>query len=163
VKEYRGGAREYRGRGTACRSPRRKGNMLMTPLEIVATPGWLAPETASGNILKIFRDPVKLAGETIPAKLLGALQITVIGMALTFVALILVWLAVRLLARFAAGSPSRDLKPAPPPRLAGAGEDEEKVAAIAAVLSLIAGGHSDRIRVKKIIRGPDGGRRWMDF
>ncbi len=123
--------------------PYRKGKMLMT-------------------LLEIFRNPGKLAEISFSAKLMGALQITMIGMALTFIALVLVWLTVRLLARFAAGSPPRERKPVSPARLVTVEDEGEKIAAIAAVLTLFADRTPDRIRVRRIIRGPDGGRRWMD-
>lgn len=123
----------------------------------------LLVETPSSGILKTFVDPIKLSGEKLPAKLLGALQITVIGMAITFVALVLVWLAVRLLARLTAGSPGRELKPILLPRPSRTEDDGEKVAAIAAVLAFLGKNSADRIRVKKIVRGPAGGARWADW
>ncbi len=115
------------------------------------------------TLLEIFRDPGKLAELALPDKIIGALQITVIGMALTFVALVLVWLAVRLLARFTAGNPSRELKPIPLPRPAAADDSEQEVAAVGAVLALIADDSPDRLRVRNIIRGPAGGSRWSDW
>ncbi len=115
------------------------------------------------TLLEIFRDPGKLAEMAFPAKIIGALQITVIGMALTFVALVLVWLAVRLLARATAGSPARELKPIPLPRPAITSDAGDEVAAIAAVLALIGEDSPDRIRVRKIVRGPAGGSRWADW
>ena len=115
------------------------------------------------TLLEIFRDPGKLAEMALADKIVGALQITVIGMALTFVALVLVWLAVRLLARFAAGSPARELRPSPLPRPATAEDSGEVTAAIAAVIALIGDGSRDGFRVKKIVRAPAGGSRWADW
>lgn len=112
------------------------------------------------TLLEIFRNPEGLAKIALSAKITGALQITVIGMALTFVALVLVWLAVRLLARFAAKSPARQLPPIPIRRPATTDDDGEQVAAIAAVVPLIDDGSPNRIRVKKIVRGPTGVSRW---
>ena len=115
------------------------------------------------TLLEIFRNPGKLAEMPMPDKILGVIQITVIGMALTFVALVLVWLAVRLLSRLTAGSPGRELTPIPLPRRAITEDEGEKVAAIAAALALLGESSSDRIRVKKIVRGPAGGSRWADW
>jgi glutaconyl-CoA/methylmalonyl-CoA decarboxylase subunit delta len=115
------------------------------------------------TLLEIFRNPGALAEMPLPDKILGVIQITVIGMALTFVALVLVWLTVRLLTRLTAGSPGRELKPIPLPRPARIEDDGEKVAAIAAVLALLEESSPDRIRVKKIVRGPHGGSRWADW
>jgi len=115
------------------------------------------------TLLEIFRDPGKLAEMAPTDKIIGALQITVIGMALTFVALVLVWLAVRLLARFAAGRPARELRPSPLPRPATTEDSGEVAAAIAAVLALIGDGTRDGFRVKKIVRVPASDSRWSDW
>ncbi|MDP8236174.1 MAG: OadG family protein [Candidatus Erginobacter occultus] len=115
------------------------------------------------TLLEIFRDPGKLAEMALADKIIGALQITVIGMALTFVALVLVWLAVRLLARIAAGSPARELQPSPLPRPITVEDSGEVAAAIAAVLTLIGDGSGDGFRVKKIARVPAGGSGWSDW
>lgn len=115
------------------------------------------------TLLEIFRNPGELAGISLLDQLLGALQITVIGMALTFVALILVWLAVRTLARFTARPQQREPRPIPIPRTPAPEDGGESVAAIAAVLALLAADAPERFRVKQIIRGPDGGTRWADW
>jgi len=115
------------------------------------------------TLLEIFRDPGKLAALALPDKIIGALQITVIGMALTFVALVLVWLAVRLLSRSAARKPARELTPVPLPRPVKPIDAGEEVAAIAAVLDLIGRDSPDRIRVRKIVRAPVGRSRWSDW
>jgi Na+-transporting methylmalonyl-CoA/oxaloacetate decarboxylase gamma subunit len=115
------------------------------------------------TLLEIFRAPLELAKEPLLNKLIGALQITAIGMTLTFTALILVWLTVRLLARFTAEKPARESQPARLP-LPAPGEDaEQKVAAMAAVLALIGDDCPDRVRVKKIIRDPADVFRWSDW
>lgn len=115
------------------------------------------------TLLEIFRDPGQLAETTLVYKMIGALQITAIGMALTFIALVLVWLTVRLLARFTAVKPARESQPVRLPLPAPEEDAGQEVAAIAAVLALIGDTSPDRVRVKKIIRDPASGSRWSDW
>ncbi len=112
------------------------------------------------TLLETFRDSEALRALDLPDKIRGIAEITLIGMGLTFLALILVWAAVRILSRFFGEKPDQEGRPLLPPRPAAEVDDGERVAAITAVLAVCREAPAETVRVKKIIRPPAPPSAW---
>ncbi len=112
------------------------------------------------TLLETFRDSEALEALALPDKIRGIAEITMIGMGLTFLALILVWAAVRLFSRIFGGKPLDEERPPTPPLPAPEEDIGARVAAIAAVLAVCREVPAETVRVKKIIRGPAPPSPW---
>ncbi len=100
-----------------------------------------------------------VAGSTLSA-ILDSLRVTAVGMALIFLVLALVWLAVLGLRRFRPPAPPRAVSVPSSPPPAKADEEEELAAVFAAVLAAIRPPPAPAARVKVIRRLSDDTTAW---
>ncbi len=112
------------------------------------------------TLLETFRDSEALRGLALPDKIRGIAEITLLGMGLTFLALILVWAAVRVLSRFFGGKPLEEERTPLPTRPAPEEDIGARVAAIAAALAVCREEPAETVRVRKITRGPAPPSPW---
>jgi len=107
------------------------------------------------DLLTAFADPSTLRGLSLGQKMMASLVTTLLGMGVTFLALIILQLVIELLARFCAA--------APPPvaeQTAGAVGGAELAAAITAALAVMLDQPADRLVIRSIRKIEDPPSAW---
>ncbi len=118
------------------------------------------------NLLERFADPELIGGMTLGEKLLASGTVAILGMAITFVVLMVLWCLIIIMTKFVAKQKKEPLQvakaptPSPQPAVETKEDNEELVAVITAAIAASLNTSTHNIVVRNIVRVADSTPAW---